>query len=98
MRGIYSFSHLVFQEYFAARQFLINPTTQTIQEFINHLEPERWHNVFLLSAEMLNPADNLLQLIKQNIDNLALQNVQLHKFLNWLKQKSSGSQCILSSS
>ncbi|BAZ51502.1 putative signal transduction protein containing Nacht domain [Nostoc sp. NIES-4103] len=88
-RGIYSFSHLVFHEYFAAREFMTNTTNQTSQTFVNYLKAKSWYNVFLLSAEMLNSADNLLQLMKQNIDKLAIQNAQLYELLSWLKQKSS---------
>ncbi|MBH8565265.1 NACHT domain-containing NTPase [Nostoc sp. CENA67] len=88
-RGIYSFSHLVFQEYFAAREFMTNTTSQTLQRFVKYLEAKSWYNVFLLSAEMLNPVDNLLQFLKQNIDKLAIQNAQIHEFINWLRQKSS---------
>lgn len=88
-RGIYSFSHLVFQEYFTAKDLITNSTSQTLEKIVNSLEDIHWYNVLLLSAEMLNNADNLLQLFKQNIDKLAFNNVQLHDFLNWLKQKST---------
>ncbi|RCJ24858.1 histidine kinase [Nostoc minutum NIES-26] len=88
-RGIYSFSHLIFQEYFAAREIITNPNTQNLQEFVNRLGKKHWRNVFLLSVEMLNPADTLLQLMKQKIDNLATSNAKLHDFLIWLGHKSS---------
>ncbi|MBH8574446.1 NACHT domain-containing NTPase [Nostocaceae cyanobacterium CENA369] len=88
-RGIYAFSHLVFQEYFAARGIITNTNTQELQEFVNHLGKKHWQNAFLLSAEMLKPADTLLHLIKQEIVRLATSNAKLHNFLIWLGHKSS---------
>ncbi|AFY35617.1 NACHT domain-containing NTPase [Calothrix sp. PCC 7507] len=87
-RGIYSFSHLTFQEYFTAREIVANANIKTLQELITHLDEKRWREVFLLSAEILQPADDLLQLIKQQIDALVTTNANLQNFLNWVWQKS----------
>jgi predicted NACHT family NTPase len=88
-RGIYSFSHLSFQEYFTAREIVANANSEILQEFVNYLHEQRWREVFLLSVGMLNPADDLLQLMKNKIDSLASYSHQLYEFLKWLKQKSS---------
>lgn len=88
-KGIYSFSHLSFQEYFTARAIAANATQDTLQEFVSHLHEQRWREVFLLSVGMLNPADNLLLLIKLQIDKLITKNHQLHQFLQWLDKKSA---------
>lgn len=88
-RGIYSFSHLSFQEYFTARAIVANANQETLQDFVKHLHEQRWREVFLLSVRMLNSADNLLQLMQSKIDELARNSHQLYKFLKWLQQKSS---------
>lgn len=88
-RGIYSFSHLTFQEYFTAREIFANANTQTLQEVVGQITEERWREIFLLTVEMLQPADELLQLMKQQIDRLATTNEKLEDFLNWLIEKSS---------
>ncbi|BAY24637.1 putative signal transduction protein containing Nacht domain [Calothrix sp. NIES-2100] len=88
-RGIYSFSHLTFQEYFTAREIFANANTQTLKELVNHLHEERWREIFLLSVGMLQSADELLQLIKQQTDSLVTGNEKLQTFLNWVVQKSS---------
>lgn len=88
-RGIYCFSHVVFQEYFAAREIITNTNIQALHQFVDRLGEKHWRNVFLLSVEMLNSADNLLLLMKQKIDNLATSNTKLHDFLIWLGHKSS---------
>lgn len=68
-RGIYSFSHLTFQEYFTARA-IVAGTHLSLQQLVRHLTETRWREVFLLTAQMLPDADELLQLMKQQIDAL----------------------------
>lgn len=86
-RGIYSFSHLTFQEYFTAREITTKANPQTLTALVEHLPEKRWREVFLLSAEMLHNADELLQLMQQYINNLVNQNANLQKFLHWVSQK-----------
>jgi predicted NACHT family NTPase len=86
-RGIYSFSHLTFQEYFTAREIVTHANTQKLQEFVTHLSEKRWREVFLLTSEMLHNADELLQIMKQYIDNLVGENTKLQNFLNWVSEK-----------
>ncbi|HIK07476.1 MAG TPA: NACHT domain-containing NTPase [Trichormus sp. M33_DOE_039] len=88
-RGIYCFSHLSFQEYFTAREIVANANNNTLKEFVCHLHEQRWREVFLLSAGMLNSADDLLQFMKSKIDEMPSENQKLHDFLKWLEQKSS---------
>ncbi|GAB4195041.1 MAG: hypothetical protein Fur006_41220 [Coleofasciculaceae cyanobacterium] len=68
-RGIYSFSHLTFQEYFTARA-IVAGTHLSLQQLVRHLTETRWREVFLLVAQMLPNADELLQLMKQQVDAL----------------------------
>jgi len=68
-RGIYSFSHLTFQEYFTARA-IVAGTHLSLQQLVRHLTEKRWREVFLLTAQMLPDAEELLQRMKQQIDAL----------------------------
>ena len=47
-QGIYSFSHLTFQEYFTARYMVDNRREAELID--KHLTDERWREVFLLTA------------------------------------------------
>jgi len=92
-RGIYSFSHLTFQEYFTARKIVATSDPQRLEEELQQLaqrvaEP-RWHEVFLLSVGMLRHGDYLLQLMKQQIDQLLAAEPQLQALLVWLSCKAS---------
>lgn len=91
-QGIYSFSHLTFQEYFTAREIVVNSDPQGLEialnKLVNRLSEKRWREVFFLTAGMLRNADYLLRLIKQKIDKLLAEDVQLQAFITWVNQKS----------
>ncbi len=92
-RGIYSFSHLTFHEYFTARKIVTscNPYATddpTLQGLVSHLTSKRWREVFLLTVGMLNSADTLLQLMKARIDELLAQDEKLQQFLRWVDEKA----------
>jgi predicted NACHT family NTPase len=88
-RGIYSFSHLTFHEYFAARKIATN-TNHDIsnQKFAAYITDKRWREVLLLTVGMLENADLLLEAMKHYIDSILSQDETLQKFLVWLDQKS----------
>ena len=85
-RGIYSFSHLMFQEYFAARKIIAGSAYENL---VTHLSEKRWREVFLLTVSMMRNADDLLRLMKQNIDKMLATDEKLQQFLSWVNQKSS---------
>ncbi|PZO41084.1 MAG: hypothetical protein DCF19_10075 [Pseudanabaena frigida] len=86
-KGIYSFSHLTFQEYFAARYIKENWTDDLLNSLMNHVSEKRWREVFLLTVSLMINADSFLLLMKQKIDELA-SDKKLQKFLKWVNQKS----------
>lgn len=72
--GIYSFSHLIFHEYFTAKNILdiSHPAAQekALEKLIEHISDKAWREVFLIVVERLDSADYLLQMMKQKIDSL----------------------------
>jgi predicted NACHT family NTPase len=84
-RGIYSFSHLTFQEYFTARWFDIHSGWQNL---VKHISKKRWREVFLLATEMTNSADDLLRVMKQEIDTMIAADKKLQQFLVWVSEKA----------
>ncbi len=91
-RGIYSFSHLSFQEYFTAKEIVSSSEPQvletTLQELVSNLTEKRWREVFLLTVGMLRNADYLLLMMKEKVDLLISNNKKLQNFLIWLHKKS----------
>jgi predicted NACHT family NTPase len=95
-RGIYSFSHLTFQEYFTAKGIVNNYEAQALEKMVSHITEKRWREVFLLAVGMLQNADKLLVLIKQQVDGLLAEDEQLQQFLVWVNQKSLSVDFIVS--
>ncbi len=91
-RGIYSFSHLTFQEYFTGRQIgsISDPQASEIvlKKLAEHITERRWREVFEVAVGMLQSADYLLRLIKQQVDSLLGKDEKLQNFLEWINQKS----------
>jgi hypothetical protein len=57
-RGVYSFAHLSFQEYFAAKHIVENTAQGIIRK---HFTEPRWREVFLLTASLLDDADGFFE-------------------------------------
>jgi predicted NACHT family NTPase len=85
-KGIYSFSHLTFQEYFVARAI---KQRSDLEHLVKHITQTNWREVFLLTTEMLTNPDNLLHLMKQRVDALLATDEYLTKFHSWVSKKSS---------
>ncbi|MEG3899404.1 MULTISPECIES: NACHT domain-containing protein [unclassified Microcoleus] len=83
--GYWSFSHLTFQEYLVAKWFCDRADCQGLA---NHITEKRWREVFLLATGMMDRADDLVQLMKQNIDLLLVKHNKVHKFLAWVNHKT----------
>jgi hypothetical protein len=90
-KGIYSFSHLTFHEYFAAKEIAFNsPSLETaFQSLRPHVTEKRWREVFMLITEMLRDASLLLLPIKQSIDLLMADSDQLQQFLTYVRDRAA---------
>ncbi|MEH1780262.1 MAG: NACHT domain-containing NTPase [Nostoc sp.] len=88
-KGIYSFSHLTFHEFFTARKITLNHNSQQVfQQLNSHITDKRWREVFLLTVEILTDADDLLRLMKDRIEQLVATDYKLQQFLTWVEEKS----------
>ncbi|MBH8576917.1 NACHT domain-containing NTPase [Nostocaceae cyanobacterium CENA369] len=88
-RGIYSFSHLTFQEYFTARQIKEQRSDALLEDLANHVAEKHWREVFLLTVGMLPDATRLLQLMKAKTDRILAGDFKLQQYLNWVIHKSN---------
>jgi predicted NACHT family NTPase len=93
-RGIYSFSHLTFHEYFVAFNIVESSCGKddAIDKFAMHVTEKRWREVFLLVVEQLEPADHLLQQMKRNIDDILVGDTKLQQYLGWVQRKAQSIQ------
>jgi predicted NACHT family NTPase len=92
-KGIYSFSESQFQQYFVAREITCisepQASDKALKKLVSHINETRWSEVFLLLVGMLQNADYLLKLMKQQIDAIVSKNKELQQFLTRLNQKSN---------
>ncbi|MBD2776732.1 NACHT domain-containing protein [Iningainema tapete] len=86
--GIYSFSHLTFQEYLTAKKFV---DSYDWQNLVNYITEKRWQEVFLLAVSITQHPDKLLQQMKQQVDKLVADQ-ELQQFLKWVNQKALPTQ------
>jgi hypothetical protein len=85
-RGIYSFSHLTFHEYFTARKIIAN--RKGLERLADHALEKHWREVFLLAVSMLQDADELIQLMKKRIDDFSTSSQTLKMLLLQINQKA----------
>jgi predicted NACHT family NTPase len=84
-QGFWSFSHLTFQEYFAAKWFCDRTDWQGL---VSHATETHWREVFLLAVEIMQSAEELVQLMKLHIDQFLDSDSELQELLKWTSQKS----------
>ena len=70
-KDVFSFSHLTFQEYLAARQILYSPTpdiqAKRIEMLALRTDNVRWHEVLRLTANILPVGDRLLDGMSEQV-------------------------------
>lgn len=90
-RGIYSFSHLTWQEYFTARKIVRDVRKYgvvSLQKLLGKLTDQRWREIFVLTAQMLPDATEFLQMMSQQVEVILAKEARLQVFLDWIGQKS----------
>lgn len=82
-KGIYSFSHLTFHEYFTAREIVFNNISLNaeLDKLMHHVSDRRWREVFLLATEMLRDGSWLLLPMKNCADKLVANSQKFQDFL-----------------
>jgi predicted NACHT family NTPase len=89
-RGIFSFSVPIFQEYLTAHKIVTEDERggleHSLRQLVRHFANPQWHEVFVLTAAMLRNADELVQLVYQQIELLVERESCLQEFLAWFGQ------------
>ncbi len=88
-QGIYSFSHLTFQEYLTARSLAENQGKGAANKLIHsHLTDQRWREVFLLTANLVDDADDFIAIVHNTTDNLLVDTPPVKYLLTWAHRKA----------
>ncbi|NUN66057.1 NACHT domain-containing protein [Pseudanabaena biceps] len=91
-QGVYSFSHLTFQEYLATRELVNNVSQENLLFLASKITDHRWQDVLRLAVGMMRSADELFLLMKAACDRLLAEDVQLQDLLQWVNQKANAVQ------
>ena len=91
-RGIYSFSHLTFQEYLTARKIVSSPSTEELNSALAKLATQitnpQWREVILLTASMLPETNYLTEQLLDRVDSILSEDCQLLEFLQFVDRKN----------
>jgi len=82
-KGIYSYSHLCFQEYAAAKHIALHSATEGYQKLFHHLGNLSWRNVFVYLTNMLGDPDRFLHAMKEAVDGLIQDDRHLRQYVAW---------------
>jgi hypothetical protein len=89
-QGIYSFSHLSFQEYFTSKYIVENVADGTLEQLLKfvNISDNRWHEVVLNVASLLDEADSYFGIMQKSIDSIVFENNKINSLLRWAEQKT----------
>jgi hypothetical protein len=82
---VWSFSHLTFQEYLAAKQISAG---HVYEKFIRHIVDIAWHEVFLLATDMVENSTIFVEFMHSKIQDMSTQDENLQQALKWAYDKS----------
>ncbi len=95
-KGVYSFSHVTFQEYLTARQWsnnnqlaIFDPSQDTLDSLAEHFSDPHWQTVIGLTLSMVPSADHLLQQLHNTIGKLITSDPTLVATIKYLEVKSN---------
>ncbi len=89
-QGIYSFSHLTFQEYLTARYLVENQGRGVIDRLIaKHLPDPRWREVLLLTASLLENADDFVAALRTTTQRLLTSAPRVVQLLRWADERTT---------
>ena len=86
-RGIYSFSHLTFQEYFAASYLVSTFNTPDSNMILEEITKQRYREVFLLSIEMMHSPEVLLNRMHEKMTQIVLNQKRIEQLFIRIDQK-----------
>jgi hypothetical protein len=88
-QGIYSFSHLTFQEYLTAKYIVENAAQGTVNRLVSkYMSDSRWNEVFLSVASLLDKADFFFEEFINTIKNSILKEKDVKDIVQWAQRRA----------
>jgi predicted NACHT family NTPase len=89
---IFSFSHLIFQEYLTA-QYISQDYREVNKLVSRYLTEQRWREIFLIVSGLLRNADEMLELIETSAQK-CVYSPKLKSLLIWAEKATNNSEAI----
>lgn len=86
-RGLYTFGHLTFHEYFTAR-YIRDNLSNFLPELMKHIGDRSWKEIFLLTSSQLDNADVFFSEFHWALTREAVAKPALTEFLVWAEQQA----------
>lgn len=83
----YTFTHLSFQEYFAARR-VVRRFDDSIKDINNKFTDERWYEIFLLACEIFANAEYFIKFMIDSVNNEIRDNNKIKELLEHQNKKT----------
>lgn len=90
--NLYSFAHITFQEYYAAKYVADNADVDVLQSFLLHVDDSKWREVFLLTASLIPNGSTLLATFEHSLHQLLDRSPRLVAWLRWIAGQALASQ------
>jgi hypothetical protein len=91
-RGLFSFAHLTFQEYYVAKYVAENLGPDTLEALTARVTYDKWREVFLLTGSLLSDATPFLAALEHALHRLITPRPRLIAWLHWIDQEARKSQ------
>lgn len=91
-RGLFSFAHLTFQEYYVAKHLSESPTPDALDSLMARMIDNKWREVFLLTASQLSDATSFLATFEVALHRLVAPRPRLVAWLRWIDEQAATSQ------
>ena len=85
---LHAFAHLTFQEYYTARYIVDNARHGTFRTLFQHVADIRWREVVLLTASLLDSANDFFVYFLKILNNLVERDAFIIKSLTWIAHKT----------
>lgn len=82
-RGLFSFAHLTFQEYYVAKFIAESPSVDVFDPLLARATDDKWREVFLLTASLLRDATPFLAAFEVALHRLIAPFSPLIAWLHW---------------
>lgn len=86
-QGVYGFAHLTFQEYYTAKYIAENTRRDILDSLMQHIQDQRWREVFLLTASLLDDANDLFAAMLRASANPIVEDKTLIQIQRWIERK-----------